>query len=162
RFKDGQFTPLPFDTNLSFRGDITTLEAFFRDVAQALFNAQPLTTVGLGSVSFVAAFGQPLVKEDLIFSAVVDRQNRLWVGTVGVGVATDGGLFRIVESGGVLQGAVQNTAGHPVAGADITIVGTPWRAVTDTEGRFQLENLPPGAYRLQVDGSLAVDGPFAQ
>src|SRR5437016_3609156 len=83
-------------------------------------------------------------------------------GTGSVWVATDGWLFRIVESGGVLQGAVQNTAGHPVAGADITIVGTPWRAVTDTEGRFQLENLPPGAYRLQVDGSLAVDGPFAQ
>src|SRR5262249_26822716 len=214
RFQDGQFTPLPFDTTLSFRGDATTLEAFFRDVAQALFNAQPLTSVALGTVSFVAAFGQPLVKEDLIFSAVVDRQSRLWVGTLGGGlrriegeketlhlthreglnsnlilslvtgpeetvwaatedsvmrlqdrsgtvtittftaldglalpvrdvavdgtgivwVATDAGLFRIVERGGVVQGVVQDTAGRPVAGADITLVGTPWRAVTDTEG----------------------------
>jgi sugar lactone lactonase YvrE len=242
QLQNQQFTPRPFDPVLSLRGDVTTLEAFFRDVAQAIFEAQPLTSVHLGQVSFVTAFGQPLVKEDLIFSAVVDRQNRLWVGTLGGGlrrleagqetlhltrgdglssnlifalavgpedtiwaateegvsriqdvngtvtittftatdglrtpvrdiamdgtgtvwVATDAGLFRIVESGGVIQGVVLDTAGQPVAGADITVVDTPFRAVTDAAGRFTLVDLPPGAYRLQVDGRLATDGPLAQ
>src|SRR2546425_1256285 len=28
RFTEGRFTPVPFDTAVSFRGDVTTLEAF--------------------------------------------------------------------------------------------------------------------------------------
>jgi hypothetical protein len=81
-FKDGQFTLLPFDMAVSFRGDVATLEAFFGCRPGAV-QCSALTSVGLG-LSFVAAFGQPLVKADLIFSAVVDRQNRLgrarWAG----------------------------------------------------------------------------------
>src|SRR5262249_15370543 len=226
-FRAGQFTPVPFDPAVSLRGDVGTLEAFFRAIAAAIFNAQPLTSVGLGTVSFITAFGQPLVKEDLIFSLVVDQQNRLWVGTLGGGlrrieagketlhltqreglssnlilslatgpeetlwaatphgvtrlqdvhgtvtlttftaldglgtpvrdvavdgtgsvwVATDGGLFRIVERGGMAQGMVLDRAGRPVVGADVIVPGTPFRAVTDAAGRFTLVNLPPGTYQ---------------
>jgi hypothetical protein len=39
RFKDQRFTPVPFDPVLSFQGNVATLEAFFREVAQALFIA---------------------------------------------------------------------------------------------------------------------------
>src|SRR6266849_2052021 len=55
---------------LTVSGNVATLEAFFQAVAQALFAAKPLTTVALGGVSFVEQFGRPLVKEDLLFSAV--------------------------------------------------------------------------------------------
>jgi hypothetical protein len=61
---------VPFERALTVSGNVATLEAFFQAVAQALFAAQPLTTVALGGVSFVEQFGQPLVKEDLVFSAV--------------------------------------------------------------------------------------------
>jgi streptogramin lyase len=51
---------------------------------------------------------------------------------------------------------------QPVVGADIIVSGTPFRAVTDAEGGFVLANLPPGPYRVQLDGSLAVGGPLTQ
>ena len=63
----------------------------------------PLETVALGGVSFVEAFGRPLVKEDLIFSAVEDPQGRLWVGTLG------GGLRRIEVRDGVPQDTLHLT-----------------------------------------------------
>ena len=89
RLQQGHFTPVPFERTLTVPGDVATLEAFFQAVAQALFAAQPLTTVAVGGVSFVEQFGRPLVKEDLIFSAVAVAPGQLWVGTLG------GGLRRI-------------------------------------------------------------------
>ena len=89
RFHDGQFTPVLFNRQPAVSDHVATLEQFFQDVAAAIFAARPLTTVALGEVSFVEAFGRALVKEDLIFSAVEDAQGRLWVGTLG------GGLRRI-------------------------------------------------------------------
>ena len=72
--------------------NVATLEQFFQTLAEAIFAARPLTTVALGDVSFVEAFGRALVKEDLIFTAVEDAQSRLWIGTLG------GGLRRIEMS----------------------------------------------------------------
>jgi sugar lactone lactonase YvrE len=245
RLRDGQFTPVPFDPHLSIQGDPQTLEEFFQDVAKAIFDATPIATVAIGGVSFVDEFGAPLRKEDLIFSAVEDRQQRLWVGTLGAGVrrievrggvpqdtlhltrqdglssnvifalavgpdgsiwaateegvtrmqevdgtvvitnftaldglalpvrdmvmdregtvwlATDGGLFRMLPQGGLVRGVVRDTAGRAVEGADVSVFGTPFRAVTDAEGRFVLAQLPPGAHLLQFDGGSAVSGPVA-
>jgi hypothetical protein len=245
RLQHGQSTRVPFDPARSFRGDATTLEAFFQTVAQALFEARPLTTVALGAVSFVEAFGSPLVKADLIFSLVEDSQGRIWAGTLGGGLrrletrsgtvqdtlhltrldglasnlvfalavgpdeaiwaatnegvsriedteggiaittftaadglalsvrdlavdatgtvwmATDGGLFRLDTQGGEIRGVVQDSGGQPVEGADVLVLGTPVRAVTDAAGRFVLTNLPLGPHRLQVDGRLAIRGPLS-
>ena len=244
RLQDGRATRVPFAPALSFRGNPTTLEAFFQAVAQAIFTAQPVTTVALGGVSFVEAFGSPLVKEDLIFSLVEDGQGRLWAGTLGGGlrrvesrqgvpqdtrhltradglasnlifalavapdgaiwaatdegvsrlvegpggisittfsaldglpvpardvavdttgtvwVATDGGLVRIGAGGGEVTGVVQDTAGTPVAGADVLLQGTPLRAVTDAQGRFDVAHVPPGTYLLRVESALATPGPL--
>jgi hypothetical protein len=83
------------------------------------------------------------------------------VDTVGtVWLATDGGLFRIVQQGGTVQGLVVDPASHPVVGADVMLRGTPFHAVTDATGHFVLANLPAGSQQLQVDGRLAVGGPF--
>jgi len=86
RRRDGQSTPVLFQREVTVPGNVATLETFFQAVAQAIFAAQPLETVALGGVSFVEAFGRPLVKEDLVFSAVEDPQGRLWVGTLGGGL----------------------------------------------------------------------------
>jgi nitrous oxidase accessory protein NosD len=86
RFRDGQFTPVLFNRTPIVSDNVTTLEQFFQALAAAIFEARPLTTAAIGDVSFVDAFRQALVKEDLIFSAVEDAQGRLWVGTLGGGV----------------------------------------------------------------------------
>jgi hypothetical protein len=47
RLQQGQFTPMPFDPSLSLRGNVTTLEAFFQQVAQAIFDARPISSVSI-------------------------------------------------------------------------------------------------------------------
>ena len=59
-----------------------------------------------------------------------------------------------------MQGLVVDAFSRPVVGADVTLQGTPFRAVTDATGHFVLANLPAGPQQLQVDGRLAVGGPF--
>jgi hypothetical protein len=52
---------------------------------------------------------------------------------------------------GSIDGIVRDDAGSPVAGAVVSAVGaTPAVAVTDREGRFDLETLSPGPYLLRV------------
>ena len=103
RLREGQVTPVLFHREVTVQGDVSTLETFFQAVAQAIFTAQPLETVALGGVSFVEAFGRPLVKEDLIFSAVEEAQGRLWLGTLG------GGRRRIEVRDGVPQDTLHLT-----------------------------------------------------
>ena len=77
-------------------------------------------------------------------------------GCPGHGLGGDGGgLFRIDAQGGPLTGVVHDVTGTPVAGADVLVLGTPFRTVTEADGRFVLRHVPPGVHLLQVDGSLA-------
>jgi sugar lactone lactonase YvrE len=267
RLAGGQFTPALFEPGLSVGGDVATLEAFFRAVAEAIFEARPLTTVRVGEVSLEEQFGRPLVKADLIFSLAEDPQGRLWVGTLGGGLrrvearggglqdtlragsngtdmtcgppsrtsstaprpltrreglgsnlilalavgpdgsvwaateeglsrvqdtpgglavtafspldgvprpvwdvavapngavwlATEEGLVRLLGRGGGLRGVVVDAQGRPVAEAEVVVAGTAFRAVTDAQGQYVLEDLPPGPAQLVIDGSLAAGGPF--
>jgi parallel beta-helix repeat protein len=139
RWHDQQFTAVPFDPTLSFQGDVATLEAFFRDVAQALFAARPLTTVGVGEVSFVSAFGSPLVKADLIFSGVEDAQGRLWVGTLG------GGIRRVEAHGGMWQDTLHLTrqeglVSNMVLALAVEPDGAVWAATDEGVSRIREED----------------------
>lgn len=80
-----QLTPLRFDPGLSLPENVETLEAFFRELAEAIFASRPLTTASIGDV----VFDQAVVKADLITSLVEDGQGRVWAGSLG------GGLRRI-------------------------------------------------------------------
>ncbi len=103
RSRDGQATAVPFSRTPTVTGNVATLESFFQAVAEAIFAARPLTTVAIGSVSFIESFGQALVKEELIFSAVEDALGRLWVGTLG------GGVRRIEARNGTFQDTLHFT-----------------------------------------------------
>lgn len=86
RLQDGEFTPFLFAPTPSLQGEVTTLETFLRAIAEAIFATRPLTAVMLGGVSFVEAFGRPVVKEDFIYNAVRSPAGTLWAGTLGGGV----------------------------------------------------------------------------
>jgi hypothetical protein len=265
--QNGRFTPVPFQRAIFVPQDIATFEAFFEQVARAIFEARPLVTERIRGVPLGEFFGEGLVKEDIVLSAVEEiRQDeeepsRFWLGTLGGGLrrlepsgeelrdtllltraqveqvepvsgertvigrpgiisniiiamamdaeqtlwaatdegvsrvhlgdetvtitnfspldglrlavrdvavdragivwlATDGGLFQIREHGGQVQGIVLDTAGNPVVAADVLLLETPFRTVTDTTGQFHLANLPLGMHRLHIDGQLADRGPF--
>jgi hypothetical protein len=49
-----------------------------------------------------------------------------------------------------IAGTVVDHTGAPISGARIEVVGTALGAVTNTQGRFLLLNLPPGTHTLQV------------
>ena len=69
-------------------------------------------------------------------NVAVDAQGTAWV-------ATEEGLFRIDTQGGSLTGVVHDVTGTPVAGADVLVLGTPFRTVTEADGRFVLRHVPP-------------------
>lgn len=93
RWQQGVLTPVPFSTVPVLPGNVTTLERFFAALAEAIFAAQPLTTVALGEVRFAEVFGGSLRKADLISSVVEAPDGGVWVGTYG------GGLRRVATHG---------------------------------------------------------------
>jgi hypothetical protein len=60
--------------------------------------------------------------------------------SISAGPGTGGPDERLAVSGQVLDGA-----GKPVAGAQVHVIGTASRAVTDEDGRYLLENVGPGS-----------------
>jgi TonB family protein len=60
------------------------------------------------------------------------------------------GQARDVASTGAITGAVRDSSGARLAGADLSIVGTALRTVSDTAGRFRLVGVPMGAGTLQI------------
>ena len=54
---------------------------------------------------------------------------------------------------GNISGVVTDENGSPVAGAIVTVQGTNISTVTDSAGRFLLENITAGSYNLTVSGT---------
>ena len=51
---------------------------------------------------------------------------------------------------GAIRGVVTDTAGAPLQGARVRILGTTHESVTDAAGRFTIEQVEPGGYRVRV------------
>jgi ligand-binding sensor domain-containing protein len=136
RLQDGHLTRMPFDPELSFQGDAATLETFFQEVAQAIFEARPIDSVSLGDVSFVDAFGSTLVKEDFIFSLAAEPQGGLWIGTLG------GGIRRVEAHGDTVEQTLHLTREDGLAGNMIFALamapdGAVWAATDDGVSRIE-------------------------
>lgn len=131
-WQDDLFTSIPFDPLLSItpgqfsQGQLNTLESFIGSVSEAIFAAQPIETVMIDDLSFLDFFDRALVKEDFIFSMVEDRQNRLWVGTIG------GGIRRVEAIDGTLQDTLHITR-EAVSGVDSA---TQTRITVDSQGQL--------------------------
>ncbi len=57
---------------------------------------------------------------------------------------------KVTEPGTITGLVVNEGTGRPFGGVPIVVVGTDFRAVTSTAGRFSLEGVPPGAYRIRA------------
>jgi TonB family protein len=51
---------------------------------------------------------------------------------------------------GAIAGVVRDSSGARLVGADLSVTGTPLRAISDTAGRFRLVGVPAGAGALHV------------
>lgn len=71
---------------------------------------------------------------------------RRWAGIVALLLATAGSL-RAQGNGGTITGVVRDTAGAPVAGAEVSVRGSA-RARTDSAGRFVLSGLGSDKYTV--------------
>jgi len=81
----------------------------------------------------------------------------IWIGFIGVMLFVAGAS----AASPVLQGIVKDATGHPIQGADVRIEATNTRGLlttvkTDVNGRYRLEGLAAGNYRvtLVVDGAV--------
>lgn len=61
-------------------------------------------------------------------------------------------LMLLMSAEGTLAGQVVDyISGQPVAGADVSVLGTDARALTDSLGNFVFDDLPPGRHLLTTD-----------
>jgi len=51
---------------------------------------------------------------------------------------------------GSLYGVVKDSSGGPIEGVTLKLKGSYFGAVTDLDGKYNIENLPAGSYTLQV------------
>ncbi|MFC1661365.1 carboxypeptidase regulatory-like domain-containing protein, partial [Gemmatimonadota bacterium] len=94
-----------------------------------------------------------------------------------VGFQEEGGeVLQILDRSGemvmaarraLLSGRVYDSVqGFPLANARVYLAGTPWEATTDEQGRFQIPDLPEGAYTVEVShprlDSLTMEVPVRQ
>ena len=54
------------------------------------------------------------------------------------------------ENGRLVGQVLDGTTKQPLPDAVVAVVGTEWGAATDGEGRFQIDALPEGVYKLSV------------
>ncbi|MCB0293834.1 MAG: carboxypeptidase-like regulatory domain-containing protein, partial [Calditrichaeota bacterium] len=68
--------------------------------------------------------------------------------TVGLGLLLS--LNVLAQSNLRLSGQVYDRHSRlPLAGVNVEVAGTPYGAVSDADGFFQVENIPPGSYTLR-------------
>ena len=54
------------------------------------------------------------------------------------------------QFGGIRGQVVDSDFGQPIAKAQVTIIGSPFGAVTDDQGNFTISGVPPGVYTVQT------------
>ena len=62
--------------------------------------------------------------------------------------AADGDPYPVIARAGLVGTVRDHAGGDPYEGATVELVGTPYNAVTNADGRFFIPELPPGRYRL--------------
>ena len=87
------------------------------------------------AVALEAVYGPEAGQPDVV-EAASDTEVRLTV--------------RVTVPGAIAGLVVNEGTGRPFRNVPVVLVGTDFRAVTNTAGRFSVEGLPPGAYRLRA------------
>lgn len=78
-----------------------------------------------------------------ITAAVYDPETELWSTPATANII-------IVPDGGTIHGTVTLTGRSNYAGATVTLEGTNFSTVTDSQGNYQFNNVPAGIYNIRV------------
>jgi Carboxypeptidase regulatory-like domain len=71
--------------------------------------------------------------------------------TLQPGTAAMQDLMLLMSAEGTLKGFVRDyISGQPIAGAEVDVLGTHSSTLTDVDGRFMLDDLPPGRHLVQT------------
>lgn len=54
------------------------------------------------------------------------------------------------DRAGIHGRVMDRKTGEPLPGANVRVIGTPWGAATDAEGRFSMPHLPSGTYSVEA------------
>ena len=57
------------------------------------------------------------------------------------------------QFGGIRGQVVDSDFGQPIAKASVTVMDTPFGAITDEQGNFTISGVPPGVYGIQTRAS---------
>lgn len=87
-----------------------------------------------------------------IYSSLLQPISRGALGFIFLGITLSLPAFG-QQFGGIRGQVVESDFGQPIARASVTILDTPFGAMTDDQGNFTLSGVPPGIYSLQVRGS---------
>ena len=60
------------------------------------------------------------------------------------------GAVEPTPSTGRIEGIVRDSAGAPIANAQVIVVSRPWTAMSDSAGRFRLGDVPAGRYTVRA------------
>ena len=130
--------------------------------------ATPGREIAGGEIAFLGlADGRWVVRDWFIQAPVLVRERTVGAGgrvteEVQVGSVQESGrrvlsvtgpgdlVWRADDPTGSLRGVVLDSIrGGPLAGAGVQVAGQPWRTQADADGRWSLDDVPPGSYRVR-------------
>lgn len=127
---------------------------------RAVVRAQPTDGVGAQTVEvrtddtgYFRMCAVPADRELRVQASFGKSNGRAVATRVARGGAAIQDLVLLMSAEGTLAGFVKDWAtGNPVEGAIVSVVGTESRRLTDVEGRFVMDDLPPGRHLVVTEG----------
>lgn len=117
----------------------------------------PATTASDGSYAVCGIPGDVLVTVHAVAGRrasgglwVLVAPHRLVRQDVAIALGADSGATNRSGQTATLTGIVTDTAGRPLAGATVELIGAPGSVQTDEHGRFRLTTLPAGSWDVEV------------
>ena len=76
-----------------------------------------------------------------------------WLGFFALALLLPAAELVAQQFGGIRGQVVDSDFGQPIGKASVTVLDTPFGAMTDDQGNFTISGVPPGIYSLQVRSS---------
>ena len=122
--------------------------ALVENPTEADWDDVDLTLVSGRPVSFVTDLYTPRYVERPVVALDDDAVVRPETYAAGARAGGSTASVRPGGAAGTISGTVVDGSGQPIPGANVRVEGTSYGAATDVRGRFEIRDLPPGAYAV--------------